>query len=948
MPGPTRPFSELSVGRVVLGYVVAAVAWILLSDQLTNVLAPAAEAQGFIDAVNGLGFVAMTGLLLAALLDRYERVQARRVGELAERERGFRLLAENARDIIFRYRIEPSRGFQYVSPSVEAALGYRAELLYADPAFVDGLVHPDDPAIFPVEPDAVPASDLVLRRLRAADGRWVALEVHLARALDDPSGGVAIEGVARDISDRQRTDLELRRLNRVLRTMSAVNRALVRAEHEPELLSTICRTIVDEGGFSLAWVGYPDPDGTVVRPVAHAGEAAGYLEAIVVDLRVPAGRGPIGTSIREARTVVSSDIAADPTMAPWRAEAFERGYASVAAFPLLGRTGVLGALAIYAAEQDAFGAQEVALLEELNADLTYGVEALRERLAHETGEAERLRLAAAVTQSTESVVITDPTGAIEYVNPAFERLTGYRRDEVLGQNPRILKSGRHPPAFYDAMWATLMTGGTWVGDIVNRRGDGSLFTAETVISPVLDAGGALAGYVEVTHDVTSERVAEELARTRAREHMLIADALATLRPRDTPEQTASLFCQQLIRLPEASVAELLTFDFDGRASTLASVAADGRPLEPHRIAEAKARELLARAREGPWVDGWVARRGHPFDLPFAALGIRGLAFAPIVVEGDVVGLLELGSAHPAAATSLTERLSALVDFAAIAAAVLGPTFSRRAQVEHARGRIRRIIERRMFQPVFQPIVDLRSGEVVGHEALTRFTDGLPPDEQFGDAGGLGLGIELEIATLEVALEAAAALPRAAYLNVNVSPATILAGEPLASMARQHGGPLVLEITEHQAVSDYTGLRDAVAALGPRVRIAVDDAGAGFSSMRHILELRPDFVKIDRSLVADIERDPARQAFLDGLRQFADSIGCRLVAEGIETEAELATLRGLRIHTGQGYLLGLPVPVAGLTDETRRASEESMATRGVTADLERPRRRGTTLRRLRPR
>jgi PAS domain S-box-containing protein len=936
MPGPTRQFSPLSIGRVVLGYVLAAVAWILLSYQLASMLSPSADSQTTIDAVIGLGFVAITGLLLAALLHRYERARARQVAEIAERERKFRLLADNARDIIFRYRIEPSRGFEYVSPSVEAALGYRAEMLYSDPAFVDGLVHPDDPAIFPVEPDAVPASDLVQGRLRAADGRWVPLEVHLARPPDDTPGVVTVEGVARDVSHRERTESELRRLNRVLRTMSAANRALVRAEHEPELLSTICRTIVDEGGFRLAWVGYPDPDGTVVRPVAHAGHAAGYLDAMVVDLRdVPAGRGPIGTSIREARTVVSGDIATDPTMAPRRAEALQRGYASVAAFPLLGRAGVLGTLAIYAAEQDAFGAQEVALLEELNADLTYGVEALRERLAHEAGEAERLRLAAAVTQSTESVVISDPTGAIEYVNPAFERLTGYRRDEVLGQNPRILKSGQHPPAFYDTMWATLTAGGTWVGDIVNRRRDGSLFTEETVISPVLDAGGALAGYVAVKHDVTSQRVAEALARTRAREHTLIADALAALRPLDTPEQTARLFCQQLIRLPEASVAVLLTFDFDGRASTLASVAANGRPLEPHRFAEAGAHQLLARAREGPWVDGWVARRGHPFDQAFATLGIRGLAFAPIVVEGDVVGLLELGSAHPAAATRLTERLSALADFAAIAAAVLGPTFSRRAQVEHTRSHIRLIIERRSFQPVFQPIVDLQSGEVIGHEALTRFTDGLPPDQHFGNASGLGLGTELEIATLELALEAAAALPQAAYLNVNVSPATILAGEPLASIARQHGRPLVLEITEHEAVSDYAGLRAAVAALGPDVKIAVDDAGAGFSSMRHILELRPDFVKIDRSLVAEIERDPARQAFLGGLRHFADSVDCRLVAEGIETEAELATLRLLGMHTGQGDLLGRPVPVAELTDQTRRQSEASMAARGMTADLDRP-------------
>jgi len=126
--------------------------------------------------------------------------------------------------------------------------------------------------------------------------------------------------------------------------------------------------------------------------------------------------------------------------------------------------------------------------------------------------------------------------------------------------------------------------------------------------------------------------------------------------------------------------------------------------------------------------------------------------------------------------------------------------------------------------------------------------------------------------------------------------------------------LVLEVTEHAAITDYPAFRAAMATLGPRVELAVDDAGAGFASLRHILELRPAFVKLDRSLIAGLESDYARHAMIAGLRHFARATGFRLIAEGIETDQELAVLRALDIQLGQGFLLGRPKPA----DEASRA------------------------------
>ncbi len=145
---------------------------------------------------------------------------------------------------------------------------------------------------------------------------------------------------------------------------------------------------------------------------------------------------------------------------------------------------------------------------------------------------------------------------------------------------------------------------------------------------------------------------------------------------------------------------------------------------------------------------------------------------------------------------------------------------------------------------------------------------------------------------------------------------VLAGEPLASILRRWGWQIVLELTEHIAVTDYPALRAAIERLGPNVRLAVDDAGAGFASLRHILELRPDYVKLDRGIVQQIHRDPARQALVAGMVHFAAKTGAVLVAEGVETEAEARQLRQLGVALAQGYRLGRPALAARIVRSAR--------------------------------
>jgi PAS domain S-box-containing protein len=221
--------------------------------------------------------------------------------------------------------------------------------------------------------------------------------------------------------------------------------------------------------------------------------------------------------------------------------------------------------------------------------------------------------------------------------------------------------------------------------------------------------------------------------------------------------------------------------------------------------------------------------------------------------------------------------------------------------------IEQVIATRAFQPVFQPVADLPTGNVVGFEALTRFDDGTPPDVRFKEAATLGIGVPLEQATVQAAIDAAAKLPPGLFLSVNVSPALILDHEAVALAARAGSRTLVLELTERDPVDDYHALARVLEGF-ERVELAVDDAGAGYSSLRHILALHPAYIKLDITLVRGVDDDTARQALVAGIHQFAMLTNCCTVAEGVETEAEADALRRLGIQFGQGFLFGQPVPV----------------------------------------
>jgi EAL domain-containing protein (putative c-di-GMP-specific phosphodiesterase class I) len=229
-----------------------------------------------------------------------------------------------------------------------------------------------------------------------------------------------------------------------------------------------------------------------------------------------------------------------------------------------------------------------------------------------------------------------------------------------------------------------------------------------------------------------------------------------------------------------------------------------------------------------------------------------------------------------------------------------------------RGRlVREVLDRGALVTLLQPVVDMATGAVVSQEALTRFPEARPdgPAAVFADAAAVGLGPELELLAARRALEAARRLPPEMPVAVNLSAAALLRPAVVDLLLDHRDAGIAVELTEHERIDDYTAVLATTEALRRAgIRLAVDDAGAGYASMRHILRLRPDVIKLDIALVAGVHTDPAKQAMLSAMVAFAADTGADLVAEGVEEPEERDALLARGIRFGQGYLFGAPAPV----------------------------------------
>ena len=560
---------------------------------------------------------------------------------------------------------------------------------------------------------------------------------------------------------------------------------------------------------------------------------------------------------------------------------------------------------------------------------------------------EQLRLASTVFEhSREGILIAGPDNRILSVNRAFSDITGYQPAEVIGDTPAMLKSGRQDSAFYDNLWSTLRDRGHWAGMIWNRRKTGELFPEWLAISEVRNLEGELTHRVGIFSDM-SERVAQE----DRIQHLAQFDALTDLPNRVLLADRVQIALAQARRRQHRAAMLFLDLDrFKLINDTLGHDVGDGllQCVAERLRGMTRATDTVSRyggdefvlfltaintPADAARVAGEVLRvLGEPMHVADHDLCIRasiGVAMYPDHGDDVTTLLRHADGAMYAAKEAGGDRYQFYVDG-------MNARAAERLSLEYD---LRLALERHELFVVYQPQVDLASGNLVGIEALARWrhpTAGLiAPDRFIPVAEDTGLIVPLDHWLMRTACRQAAEWKRrnvlSATIAVNVSPielhqahfrdgvAKILDEEHLAP------GDLEIEVTERAMAGGAGALLAQLEALeGLGVRLGIDDFGTGYSSLSYLRQLPLHRLKIDRSFVTDLPANADAAAIAGAIVQMGHSLGLSVIAEGVETEAQAAYLRAVGCDDAQGYLFGGPM--------TAEAVERWLIVRGTRCEM----------------
>jgi PAS domain S-box-containing protein len=299
--------------------------------------------------------------------------------------------------------------------------------------------------------------------------------------------------------ERQRDRLE--ELTRITRTLQETTEAVVQATDRDELEATVCQRLAESESYQFAWIGERkfETGGDPVVPRATGGEAAAYLDQVDITAgEAPTGQGPTGRALRSRAVETAQRATADPEMTPWHDALSEFDVRATAAVPIQHDDTLFGVLNLYTSREDAFGGEERETLANLGRAIGREITGIRAREEAELFEK-------AIEHTGHAIYITDVEGTIQYVNRAFEKATGYGREEALGRTPRILRSGEHDRRFYRDLWETITSGEIWENEVINRRKDGRRQYIDQTIAPLFGDDGAVERFVAVNTEITERR-----------------------------------------------------------------------------------------------------------------------------------------------------------------------------------------------------------------------------------------------------------------------------------------------------------------------------------------------------------------------------------------------------------------------------------------------------------
>ncbi len=819
-----------------------------------------------------------------------------------------------------------------VNPAGSRALNYSREDMLGMSL---ELIHPKDMALMREKFEkAISTENRVLFTTDAykKDNTRTQVEIALTKVLSE--GRILVLAVGRDLTRRQKAQRSIEQLNRLYELLTQSNRAITRVKNKSKLYEDICGVASADGGFLLAWIG--ELAGNEVVPICFSGEDNGYVNSLDIKLGVDAfSRGPVIRSINEQKVVCINDISNEQGFKPWRESALSRGYHSVASVPLMLDGHVGAVLVLYSAQDNMFDERLEQLLTNLSEDLSYALKNFDIEHKRNTAQKRLRLLSSAIDQSADAVTIMNAEGIVEYVNPKFTLLTGYRLEEIIGKSPSILCRNKVEIEKFNKVFVDLKKGVKWRGEFKNTKKTGEDYWSMDTISPIRDDEGRIVQYVSTSVDYTALRQAQDKI-----EQLAFYDSLTELPNRrllhDRLKQAINISSRNY------SYTAVLMIDIDKFKNINDSMGYQAGDTLIKQVAST----LMQNVSEG----GTVARLGGD-EFIIILPNIQDMKEVVFFTESLLDKIREpidlLGSSITVSASvgismypldgGEGEDLLRSADLAMYHAKSEGRNnfqFYTREMNERAlrqlnlERRLKIAVQQQDFELFYQPQVDVETGQVKGVEALIRWVEEgeyIPPDKFIPVAEECGLMDKIGEWVLEQAFNDAeklqSLLPEPLTMAINLSVCQFRKSENLIeSVAHKlkktglNAGLIELELTESMLIEDVSATVEslnALRALG--VTLAIDDFGTGYSSLSYLKNFPVDTLKIDRSFIKDIGIDASDAAITVAIITLAKELNMSVLAEGVETEGQLLFLEGHGCGTYQGYFYSKPVPFDALLE-----------------------------------
>ncbi|RJG03855.1 EAL domain-containing protein [Noviherbaspirillum sedimenti] len=763
------------------------------------------------------------------------------------------------------------------------------------------------------------------------------------------------------------TGLEISiRYVRVVRTLSACSRVVIRATAEQALLDEICRTMVTAGGYTHSWVGYAlDDEFRTVKPMAKVGFLANNLGIDDVSWSAdrPQGQGVFGQAIRSGQPAIIRNARESPTfMAAWREATRIYNYNSVLGLPLVVEGRIIGAIGFYSSESDRFDPQEVALLSEVASDLSHGISVIRMRrerdeaqalleranhiLEQRIGErtaallAEKERATVTLQSIADGVITTDVDGLVEYLNPVAEQLTGWRSAAARGlalSEVFCIVDDTSRLALADPVQRVLASGAavSLQGNAVLLGKHGQEFAIEETAAPIRDAAGQVSGVVLAFHDVSrSRQIAAQLSYQASHDDLtgLVNRREFEHRLKQAVQSAAAEDRQHAFIYIDLDQFKIVN-DTSGHCAgdellrTLASLL-QNKLRASDTLARLGGDEfgiLLENCPAGPATTIAESLRETVGDFRFVWQGNNFTVSLSI-------GVVNFGGSE----MSVSDILSA-ADTACYLAKENGRNrvhvghredqdITIRQSEMHWVSRLRQALQENRLQLYCQKIVPLNSEAVdagAHFELLLRLRDEegrlVPPGAFLPAAERFGLMPTIDRWVISSAFANFGQLTpdpteQLEMCAINLSGASVSDPEFLSFILRELAlydiptSKVCFEITETVAIANLTqaaALINELRAVG--CKFSLDDFGSGMSSFAYLKHLPVDYLKIDGGFVKDMLSDAADAAMVEAINHIGHTMGLRTIAEFVENDAIRARLEALKVDFAQGYGIGKPVP-----------------------------------------